>query len=339
MIDEQLASIPKTDEQLASIPKIYAALQDDESRDIYKRRLLYSLTGDGGELLRVHAGMLPDPAQGKVCLYGAGESGHWFLRAGYRPPFVVDKFQSGELEGVPIITLDEFLRMPNCREYTVVVSVVRLPAARQILAELASLGLRFVANRAGTQYFDLPALGLRDECFVDGGAMDGADTDWLLSRGLARRALVFEPNPRQTSALAAKYAGNEAVAFFPCGLSDADGTARFETRRYGQSGATASADGDSVARFRTLDSLTLGGGYMGQVTFVKLDIEGAELAALKGAESTIREQKPKLAVCVYHKPEDIWEIPALVLEYNPGYRLWLRHYSLSRYDTVLYAVP
>lgn len=75
-----------------------------------------------------------------------------------------------------------------------------------------------------------------------------------------------------------------------------------------------------------------------KVTFIKMDIEGAELAALRGAEKIIREQRPRLAICVYHKPEDIWEIPSLILSCNPDYRLYLRHYSITETETVLYAI-
>ena len=73
-------------------------------------------------------------------------------------------------------------------------------------------------------------------------------------------------------------------------------------------------------------------------SFIALDIEGAELTALFGAERIIREQKPKLAICVYHKPEDLYEIPELVKKLRPDYQLYLRHYhSLDMLETVLYA--
>jgi len=74
------------------------------------------------------------------------------------------------------------------------------------------------------------------------------------------------------------------------------------------------------------------------VTFIKMDIEGAEIEALKGAVKTIQKYKPKLAVCVYHKVGDFIDIPLLIKEINPEYKLYLRHYSTGRTDTVCYAV-
>lgn len=91
--------------------------------------------------------------------------------------------------------------------------------------------------------------------------------------------------------------------------------------------------GEEIVRVTAIDEI-----IKEPVTFLKLDIEGAELSAIKGAEKTIRRDKPKCAVSIYHKPEDIWEIPALLLEYNPDYRLFIRHYTLLQYETVLYAL-
>lgn len=60
-------------------------------------------------------------------------------------------------------------------------------------------------------------------------------------------------------------------------------------------------------------------------TFLKMDIEGAEYDALKGAERTIRKLHPKLAVCVYHGYDDLWRLPILIDNYNPDYKFYLRH--------------
>ena len=76
-----------------------------------------------------------------------------------------------------------------------------------------------------------------------------------------------------------------------------------------------------------------------KVTFLKLDVEGAEMKALQGAKNTIMKNKPRLAVCIYHKPEDIIEIPAHLLSLNPDYYFYIRYYNFSYNETVLYAIP
>lgn len=73
------------------------------------------------------------------------------------------------------------------------------------------------------------------------------------------------------------------------------------------------------------------------ITFIKMDIEGAEMKALKGAEKTIRDLKPKLAISVYHKLEDMVNIMAYLSKLNPEYKFQLRHYSGCQWETVLYA--
>lgn len=69
--------------------------------------------------------------------------------------------------------------------------------------------------------------------------------------------------------------------------------------------------------------------------FIKMDIEGAEAAAIRGAERTIREKRPFLAVCAYHRPSDIFLLPALMKSLNPDYRIFLRgglHYAYYAID-------
>lgn len=71
---------------------------------------------------------------------------------------------------------------------------------------------------------------------------------------------------------------------------------------------------------------------------IKMDIEGSELKALKGAALTIKEHHPILAVCVYHKKEDLVTIPQYIKSLCPKYRLYLRNYSRYSQELVLYAV-
>jgi len=75
-----------------------------------------------------------------------------------------------------------------------------------------------------------------------------------------------------------------------------------------------------------------------KVTFIKMDIEGAELQALRGAKNIIRNQKPKLAICVYHDFRHLWEIPLYIKSLVPEYKINLRHHNSMEYETVCYAV-
>ena len=68
-----------------------------------------------------------------------------------------------------------------------------------------------------------------------------------------------------------------------------------------------------------------------------MDIEGAELDALIGAEKTIRENVPDLGICVYHSPNHLWEIPLFLNNLDLGYRFYLRNYTSFMHETVLYA--
>jgi hypothetical protein len=75
------------------------------------------------------------------------------------------------------------------------------------------------------------------------------------------------------------------------------------------------------------------------VSFIKIDIEGAEPQALQGARGIIATQKPTLAVCVYHHFSHLWQIPLFIHDLLPDHRIFLRHHTRLEYETVCYAVP
>ncbi len=68
-----------------------------------------------------------------------------------------------------------------------------------------------------------------------------------------------------------------------------------------------------------------------------MDIEGAERKTIEGAENIIKKYRPELAICVYHRADDIFEIPLAIKKLVPEYKLYLRQHSDSLLDTVLYA--
>ncbi len=74
------------------------------------------------------------------------------------------------------------------------------------------------------------------------------------------------------------------------------------------------------------------------IDFIKMDIEGSEVEALKGASKIIKEYSPTLAICIYHLKDDYWKIPLLIKDLNPLYsKFWIEHYQLGYNETVLYA--
>ena len=74
------------------------------------------------------------------------------------------------------------------------------------------------------------------------------------------------------------------------------------------------------------------------VDFIKMDIEGSESQALDGAIETLRRFRPKLAISLYHRPEDLTRIPLWVDNLGLGYQLHLDHYTIHQEETVLYAI-
>lgn len=74
------------------------------------------------------------------------------------------------------------------------------------------------------------------------------------------------------------------------------------------------------------------------INFIKMDIEGSELKALLGAKELLEKQKPKLAICIYHLYNDLWEIPLLIKNINPSYKLYMGHHSQNLFETVIYAI-
>lgn len=73
--------------------------------------------------------------------------------------------------------------------------------------------------------------------------------------------------------------------------------------------------------------------------YIKMDIEGAEKEAILGAKETIKKYKPNLAICLYHKPEDLWELPLLINQIEPNYDMYLRVHEDMCLSTVLYCIP
>lgn len=62
-----------------------------------------------------------------------------------------------------------------------------------------------------------------------------------------------------------------------------------------------------------------------KINYIKMDIEGEEAAALRGAKGLIKKYKPQLMISAYHKVQDLWELPLLIKELNPSYQIYAGH--------------
>jgi FkbM family methyltransferase len=173
--------------------------------------------------------------------------------------------------------------------------------------------------------------------FVDGGAYDGDTLVAMKKAGCDFAAVAaFEPDPHNYARLAAAARDDDFgqdIAVFPCGLGSHTEQVRF--RSQGLASSSISQEGDAIIQVVSLDDCA----PRFRPNYVKLDIEGAEADALRGMATTIRESRPALAVCVYHKPSDLWELPTLVDELLPDSSLHLRAHAWNGFDLVLYAVP
>ncbi|MGC1302367.1 MAG: FkbM family methyltransferase [Caulobacteraceae bacterium] len=182
---------------------------------------------------------------------------------------------------------------------------------------------------------DLPGFD-RPITFVDGGAYTGDTCAHLLAQGIEiRRYVAFEPDRNNFTRLS-DFVRNapisESVAL-PCGLSDGFRTLSFLD---GQGLASKVVDGGEDAV--TIVCVGLDQSLPGlRPDFIKMDIEGGELAALEGMAQTIEAARPRLAVSLYHRPEDLWTLPAWISRYYD--RLHIRQHAGYGFETVLYAIP
>ena len=182
-----------------------------------------------------------------------------------------------------------------------------------------------------------------DERVVDGGAYDG-DTIRTISKLYGDRfghILAIEPDPANFLELRALVAAlpqsmRERIHCHQTALASAPGTLHLDaTGTAASTTGVASAPGTVTVKADTLDSFTHGR----PPSFIKLDIEGAEIDALEGARATIQRHAPVLAVCVYHRQDHIWRVPWLLHQWRDDYAFFLRPHNEEGWDLVCYAIP
>jgi len=175
---------------------------------------------------------------------------------------------------------------------------------------------------------------------IDAGACFG-DTALAFADevGDAGHIYTFDPLPKHCRIMREAIAMNARIAprisVFETGLADTERAANTPELRDDVIDPGARIADDVPTR--TLDAMVLEGAIP-RVDFIKMDIEGSELAALRGAEQCLRKYRPRLAISLYHRREDFFTIPLWINSLDCGYRLFLEHYSIHHEETVLYAL-
>ena len=206
---------------------------------------------------------------------------------------------------------------------------------RGYLQEQIFVFSKFYLELNHRQYFDVECLDKEQQIsFVDCGALDGNTSIWATEWfNQIHKIWVFEPDTRNAKECKENLKNIESeVSVIEKAVYSSNTELYFKESNNGMSSIDSS--GEVCVKTATLDSVIEDRGDL----YIKMDIEGAEIEALRGAERLIRNCKPKLAICIYHKDEDVIKIPEMLLKYNEDYKFYIRHYSLTKNETVLYAI-
>lgn len=360
------------------IKKLYDKLQDEESRRVFSLSVQKSIPGCSAKvydalldefdftnpLWKVFVQKychefqrLKDAQQDgqKIIFYPAGsgmypDARRLFERFGITVDYASDKntaLWGKNVYGSEVIPPEKMFQIGN----KTVVLVSANGAVRKWLAQngisgeiLCNLPLEYAlyAMSFGSLYFSAeflpPPGGEGHDCpvYVDCGVYDGEDIKGYAEyvKMQYKKIIGFEPDRQAVKTLSENLKDWDLrnVSIIQKAVGERDEVLKFTD--FGGMGGTISANGTVEIEATSIDNV-LGGG---RADFIKMDIEGSELPALRGAEKTILKYKPILAVSVYHKREDIFAIPEYILSLVPEYRLYLRNYSLSANDNVLYAI-
>jgi len=341
-------------------------LEDEESRDIYLNKLNWLISGDRKYFDTIVTAYLPGvplagettitdlkksmPKDRKIVLYGAGTMGRKVLRS-----FSDDERFSGFCSqtkekqehgycGWPVISPEELLAR---KDMSVVISTSRsYEEIKQILQEggypqnqVYSLEGNYYEDPG--QYFAPDFMRYKkEEVLIDVGCCDlNSILQMVKYSKCLKKAYAFEPDPASYKICQEKRERFHLVSeveLLPFGAWSTRTELHFSATNDGLSHMCDT--GEITVPVITIDEMLAERGHQEKITLIKMDIEGSELEALRGAKETIRRDKPKLAICIYHKPEDMTEIPLYIKELVPEYRLFVRHHSNSSGETVLYAV-
>ncbi len=246
----------------------------------------------------------------------------------------------GELSYVPRHYYEEY-----AAELTIAYEALQDDLSKQIF--LAYLNTRISGDRRffeglsqEGQYFEKELVDFDEQkLFIDCGGYDGMDTKRFFMLTSEKSASVIFEADADNMALTKKNLKeyDNRVRYVERGVWDRREELSFSSGHGPSSLIEVSGGGTKKLLCTSIDEELLTDPR--KVTMIKMDIEGAEMKALDGAKGIIHRDRPVLAICVYHRPEDIFAIQRKIQEWNMDYKFYLRHYDPKHFlETVLYAV-
>lgn len=197
--------------------------------------------------------------------------------------------------------------------------------------------LNNISSKSEEQYFAPDIIELEEnEVFCDCGSFHGDTLDVFIkhTKGVYEKYLAFEADPTNFYALLNNIneKGYKNVDAYKLGCWDKKDSLKFSPNL---TAGKLMGDGEITINVDALDNIV-----QTPLTFLKMDIEGAEEKALIGAKDIIKKHQPILAICLYHSLEDYGKLPTLIREFDSNYTFYIRHYTeLVDAETVCYAIP
>ncbi|MCI8512374.1 MAG: FkbM family methyltransferase [Lachnospiraceae bacterium] len=351
--------------EIERLQDVYNLLEDAESKDIYLNRLNFLITKDYRYIRHIIETHVPGlttlnqssilnllsflPKDKPILLYGAGEDAkanlHYFEKDARFSGFC-DRDPQKQTEGVcgyPVRSPEELIAEDT--DSSIVISTHRgLAEIRRFLQtngvdekRIHAMSSNMFCIEPG-QYFNPDFMWFEEqEVFIDAGSKD-LKTAKELSRYTEKlkKVYAFEPDPDNYKECLRnrEWFGQSVVEVIPYGTWSEKKTLYFDATADGFSHVTGS--GGLRIQVLPIDDAVR---TEERVTFIKMDVEGSELESLKGARNMILRDRPKLAICMYHKAEDMINLPLYIKSLVPEYKLYVRHHSNGAGETVLYAMP
>lgn len=216
-----------------------------------------------------------------------------------------------------------------------------------VLKSMITGSKRFCSSvMEGNVYWAIPEfVNTGNEVFIDAGAYVGDTIEQFIwnNMGTFKKIYAFEPGEKQYNAMLIRInrlveewaIDREKIICIKAGLGEKNNTLFYsynESSPPNSNFVVCNSKRNIEVKIYSLDD------YLGQenITMIKADIEGFEIEMLKGAELLIRRNRPKLAISLYHKPQDLFEIINYIKTLVPEYKLAIRHHANNLLDTVLY---